>query len=86
MKILLKENQVLINKAIAMSSQFSYTIRVGLELELQYAASLTVNYQLESKKFRVVIIIFSVDSESVLKFLFKGSGEKIEILTFPLKV
>ena len=41
---------------------------VGLELELQRTASEAVNSQREFKKFRVVVLIFSVDSESVLDF------------------
>ena len=38
------------------------------------------------KKIRFFVLIFSVDFESVLEFLFKGWGEKLEILTFLLKV
>ena len=51
---------------------FQGTSWVGLELELQYTASTIVNSQRELKQFRVLVLIFSVDSESVLEFLFKG--------------
>ena len=45
---------------------------VGLDMELQRTASAAVNSQRELKFCRVVVLIFSVESESVLEFLFIG--------------